>query len=67
MSKLMFSFDGRRIHVEPNHGLTKVQLINTLSAIIEASREQCKELMAELLDEIPIESCEHNDGLESKD
>lgn len=51
MSKLMFSFDGQRIHVDPNHGLTKVQLINTLSEIIEASRERANELIAEFLDE----------------
>jgi hypothetical protein len=51
MSKLMFSFDGQRIHVDPNHGLTTVQLINTLSEIIEASRERANELIAELIDE----------------
>ncbi|WGD28938.1 hypothetical protein AncyloWKF20_14225 [Ancylobacter sp. WKF20] len=55
MSKLMFSFDGQRIHVDPNHGLTKVQLINTLSEIIEASRERANELIAELIDETTVD------------
>ncbi len=52
MSKMMFSFDGHRLEAETNHGLSTVEHINVLSAIIEACRVQANELIAELLDEV---------------